>query len=97
MDVKVMVGLAFAIFFFTIYFVEEKMKKEQIFWSYALLGVIFGIISAISVAKDSPNAGDYIAFATISVLISIFYFESSGEEPEKKMVRKKKTKKGRAK
>lgn len=97
MEIKIMVILAFAILFFTAYFVEEKLKKEEIFWSYALLGVVFGIISAVSVAENSPSAGDYIIFATIFLVISIFYFEPSGEEPVKKKARKKKTKKHRAK
>lgn len=92
LTVRVMIILALAVFLFTMYYLEREFDKEKIFWGYAILGALFGLASVISVAKDSPQAKWYITLTTISVLISIFYYEDVEKIPGKKERKVKKAK-----
>ena len=86
MEVKLALGAGIVIFLFTMYYLEKQMEKEQIFWLFAGLGVIFGIVSVYTVAKDIPTYDYYITFSVLFVLIAILYHG----EPEEKVKQKKK-------
>jgi|GEM_PF-1357270 SNF family Na+-dependent transporter len=102
MDVKTTFIIAMAIVIVTMYYLEREMKKEQIFWLYSGLGVLFGLASVYTVAKDIPSYDYYITFAVLFILIAIIYFdqeESAVESKEKpvKKAQKKKAKKRKKK
>lgn len=96
--------IGIAILLFTMYYLEREMEKKQIFWLYAGLGVVLGIISVRAVAQRSHNFDLYLTFTVLSILIAILYFdegakvappvkEKKGKRKEKKP--KKKKRKGR--
>lgn len=95
MDIRVTIIISIAVLLFTMYYLEKELKKEQIFWGYAMLGVLFGLTSVFSVAKHSPSSSYYITFTVLFILIAILYYESEEERVEikKKVPKKKKPKK----
>ncbi len=99
--VRMAVGLAILLIFFNMYYLEDEIGKEGVYWLYSILGVVFGVISVFAVAKDSPNELSYITLAVLCVLLAILnYGEEEEEEPPeveepKKKKRKKRSKKKR--
>jgi uncharacterized membrane protein len=89
MDARTTFLVAMGIVLVTVYYLEREMKKEQIFWLYAGLGIAFGLASVYTVSKDIPSYPYYITFAVIFILISVFYYEY---EPEKLPKKEKKVK-----
>jgi len=84
MEVKLALGAGMVIILFTMYYLEKQMEREQIFWLFAGLGVIFGIISVYTVAKDILTYGYYITFSVLFVLIAILYYPEVEAKKEKK-------------
>ncbi len=97
MDVRTTFIIGIAALLFTMYYLEKEMEKRQIFWLYAGIGIVMGIISVRTVVKDLPNFDYYITFAVLSILIAILYHDEPEEEaePPKKEKKKKKKRKGR--
>ena len=95
------VVLAIVLILFNMYYLEDEIGKEGVYWIYSILGVVFGVISVFAVAKDSPNERSYITLAVLCVLLAILnYGEEEDEEPldveePKKKKRKKRSKKKR--
>lgn len=93
------VVLAIVLILFNMYYLEDEIGKEGVYWIYSILGVVFGVISVFAVAKDSPNERSYITLAVLCVLLAILnYGEEEDEEPldveePKKKKRKKPGKK----
>ncbi|MBI5254087.1 MAG: hypothetical protein HY930_06830 [Euryarchaeota archaeon] len=86
MEVKLALGAGIVIILFTMYYLEKQMEREQIFWLFAGLGVVFGLVSVYTVAKNLPTYDYYITFSVLFVLIAILYY---GEETEKEIKQKK--------
>ncbi len=98
MEMRTAFVIGIAILLFTMYYLEREMEKEQIFWLYAGLGLVLGIISVRAVAQRSHNFDTYLTFAVLSILIAILYFDEDEEKapPQKdKKTKKKKPKKKR--
>jgi cell division protein FtsW (lipid II flippase) len=97
MDVRTTFIIGIAALLFTMYYLEKEIEKRQIFWLYAGIGIVMGIISVRTVVKDLPNFDYYITFAVLSILIAILYHDEPEEEaePPKKEKKKKKKRKGR--
>ncbi len=99
--VRMAVVLAIVLILFNMYYLEDEIGKEGVYWIYSILGVVFGVISVFAVAKDSPNERSYITLAVLCVLLAILnYGEEEDEEPldveePKKKKRKKRSKKKR--
>lgn len=97
--VRMAVVLAIVLILFNMYYLEDEIGKEGVYWIYSILGVVFGVISVFAVAKDSPNERSYITLAVLCVLLAILnYGEEEDEEPldveePKKKKRKKPGKK----
>ncbi len=93
--VRMAVGLAILLILFNMYYLEDEIGKEGVYWIYSILGVVFGVISVFAVAKDSPNERSYITLAVLCVLLAILnYGEEEEEEPlEVEEPKKKKRKK----
>lgn len=97
--VRMAVVLAIVLILFNMYYLEDEIGKEGVYWIYSILGVVFGVISVFAVAKDSPNERSYITLAVLCVLLAILnYGEEEEEEPldveePKKKKRKKPGKK----
>ncbi len=75
-------GVGVALIVFAMYYLEKELKREEIFWLFSGLGVLFGIISVYTVANNRPNFEYYIAMAVLFVLIAVLYFEEE-EIPKK--------------
>ncbi len=86
MEVKLALGAGILIILFTMYYLEKQMEREQIFWLFAGLGVVFGLASVYTVAKNLPTYDYYITFSVLFVLVAILYY---GEEAEKEIKQKK--------
>lgn len=82
MEVKLAIGAGILIILFTMYYLEKKMEREQIFWLFAGLGVVFGLVSVYTVARNLPTYDYYITFSVLFVLIAILYY---GEEAVKEI------------
>ncbi len=82
MDARVVFGVGVALIVFAMYYLEKELKREEIFWLFSGLGVLFGIISVYTVANNRPNFEYYIAMAVLFVLIAVLYFEEE-EIPKK--------------
>lgn len=93
MDMRVTFIIGIAVLLFTMYYLEREMDRLHIFWLYAGLGIILGIISVYAVSKQKPNFDYYITFAVLSVLIAILYHD----EPEAEPLKNEKKKKGKKK
>jgi uncharacterized membrane protein YfcA len=95
METRTAFIIGIAVILFTMYYLEKEMEKRQIFWLYAGLGVVFGIISLRTVAKELPDFDFYITFTVLFILIAILYFDEPEElePPEKEKKEKKKKKK----
>jgi len=78
----VVFGVGVALIVFAMYYLEKELKREEIFWLFSGLGVLFGIISVYTVANNRPNFEYYIAMAVLFVLIAVLYFEEE-EIPKK--------------
>lgn len=74
-------GIGVALIVFAMYFLEKELKREEVFWLFSGLGVLFGVISVYTVAGNKPNFEYYIAMAVLFVLIAVLYFEE--EVPKK--------------
>ena len=100
MEMRTAFVIGIAILLFTMYYLEREMEKKQIFWLYAGLGLVLGIISVRAVAQQSHNFDTYLTFAVLSILIAILYFDEGDEKapPQKeKETKKKKPKKKKRK
>ena|SRR3972149_2576515 len=75
MDIRWVFFLSVAVVLFTFYYLEREMEREQIFWMYAVLGLIFGLTSAYTVAKNISSYDYFLVFTAIFLLISILYYE----------------------
>ena len=75
-------GVGVALLIFAMYYLEKELSREEVFWLFSGLGVLFGIISVYTVAKNRPNFEYYIAMAVLFVLIAVLYFEEE-EVPKK--------------
>ncbi len=96
MEMRTTFIIGIAVLLFTLYFLEREMKKRQIFWLYASLGVVLGAISVYTVAKQQQNFDYYITFAVLFVLIAILYYDEEEEElPDKEEEEEKPKKKKR--
>lgn len=85
MEMRTTFIIGIAVLLFTLYFLEREMKKRQIFWLYASLGVVLGAISVYTVAKQQQNFDYYITFAVLFVLIAILYYDEEEEEEEEEL------------
>ncbi len=87
--------IGIAVLLFTMYYLEKEIEKKQIFWFYAGLGLLFGIISVRAVAQQAHNFDTYLTLTVLFVLIAILYFDEPEEEatPQKKKKKKKPKKK----
>ena len=100
MDMRTAFIIGIAILLFTMYYLEREMERKQIFWLYAGLGVVLGIISVRTVATSGQNFDFYLTFTVLSILIAILYFDEGEEEavpPKKETEEKKKKKKSKKK
>jgi uncharacterized membrane protein len=99
MEMQIAFIIGIVVLLFTMYYLENEMENKQIFWLYAGLGVVLGIISVFAVAKQSPDFNLYLTFTVLSVLIAILYFDEPEEEapPQKNKKKKKKPKKKKSK
>ncbi len=96
--VRMAVGLAMVLILFNMYYLENEIGKDGVYWIYSILGVVFGAISVFAVAKDSPNERSYITLAVLCVLLAILnYGEEEDEEPPEVEEPKKKRDKKRSK
>lgn len=84
MEARLAIGAGILIILFTMYYLEKQMEREQIFWLFAGLGVVFGLVSVYTVAKDLPTYDYYITFSVLFVLIAILYYETEKEIKQKK-------------
>ena len=75
MDIRWVFFLSVAVVLFTFYYLEREMEREQIFWMYAVLGLVFGLISVYTVAKNISSYDYFLVFTAIFLLISILYYE----------------------
>lgn len=75
MDIRWVFFLSVAVVLFTFYYLEREMEREQIFWMYAVLGLIFGLTSVYTVAKNISSYDYFLVFTAIFLLISILYYE----------------------
>ncbi|MFQ5800768.1 MAG: hypothetical protein ACE5HH_03490 [Candidatus Hydrothermarchaeales archaeon] len=66
---------------FTLYYLEKHYEKEEIFWMYSLLSVVFGILAAYTVIIDHPSRIYYIPLVSIFIVMSILYYRSEEEAP----------------
>jgi peptidoglycan/LPS O-acetylase OafA/YrhL len=82
MDVRLTFLIALGIIIVTFYYLEKEMGKEQIFWLYAVLGVLFGIASVYTVAKNMQSYDYYITFTVLFVFVAILYYEHGEPEVE---------------
>lgn len=80
--VRMAMGLAIALICINMFYLEDQIGKDGVFWSYSILGVILGVISVFASAKDSPNERSYITLAVLFVLIAILNYEGDDEEEE---------------
>lgn len=93
MEMRTAFIIGIAVLLFTMYYLEREMEKKQIFWLYAILGVVLGIISVREVAISGHNISFYLTFAVLFILIAILYFDEGEEEAEPPKEKKKETKK----
>ncbi|MDI6654606.1 MAG: hypothetical protein QME59_01810 [Candidatus Hydrothermarchaeota archaeon] len=84
MEVKLALGAGIVVILFTMYYLEKQMEREQIFWLFAGLGIVFGIVSVYTVAKDILTYDYYITFSVLFVLIAILYYPEAEAKKEKK-------------
>lgn len=105
MDIRWVFFLSVAVVLFTLYYLEREMEREQIFWMYAILGLVFGLTSVYTVAKNIPSYDYFLIFTGLFLLIAILYYEEGApkirkeepmERPEeakpKRKARKRKSK-----
>jgi Ca2+/Na+ antiporter len=95
MDVRTTFLIGIAIIIVTMYYLEKEMEKEQIFWLYSGLGVLFGIASLYTVIKEIPSYDYYITFAVLFIVVAILYYdrEDVEEAPKGRVKAKPKSKK----
>lgn len=74
MDIRWVFFLSVAVVLFTFY-LERAMEREQIFWMYAVLGLVFGLTSVYTVAKNISSYDYFLVFTAIFLLLSILYYE----------------------
>lgn len=80
MDIRILFIVSVAILLFTLYYLEQTFERDQIFWLYASLGLVFAIISVFTVARDHPTYEYFLGFTTLFILIAILYYGTEGEE-----------------
>jgi predicted tellurium resistance membrane protein TerC len=99
MEMRIAFIIGIAVLLFTMYYLENEMEKKQIFWLFAGLAVVLGIISVGAVAQQAHNFDNtYLILTVLSVLIAILYFDEPEEEaPPQKNKKKKKKKKPKKK
>jgi len=91
MDVRTTFIIAIGVLLFAMYYLEKEMKKEQIFWLFAVLSVLFGVAGVYAVAKKQ-NYDYYIFFAVLSVLMAVLYYGEPEKEVEAASEKKKRKK-----
>ncbi len=93
MELKYSFLLGIAMLVFVMYYLEKQLAREQIFWIFSGAGVLFGLVSAYTVAKNLGMYDYYLTLAVLFVLIAVFYHDSGEEEYEGEPIKKKKRKK----
>ncbi len=58
----------------TVLWLEKQLKREEIFYLYSTLGIMFGLTSVYTVAKNIKSFEYFIAGAVICILMAIFYY-----------------------
>jgi len=76
----VVFGLGVALVIFAMYYLERELKRDEVFWVFSGLGVLFGIISVYMVAGNRPNFEYFIAMAVLFVLVAMLYFNEEAEK-----------------
>lgn len=84
MDIKLMTLIGVALVIIASNYLEKEMERWQIFWIFAVLGLILGIASAYTVAKDLPSRVYYMTFSVLFILMSILYSDESAPAAEAK-------------
>ncbi len=97
--ISFIVGIAVVLF--TMYYLEKKMEKRQIFWLYAIIGIALGAASIRTVVKGQNNLEYYLTFAVLAILIAILYHDYETKEekepPQEETKDRKKSKKRKRK
>lgn len=74
LDVRQTFLIGIAVLLFSKYYLEKQYSEAEIYWIYAILSLILGLMSAFTVITDHPSRGNFIPLTALSITLAIIYY-----------------------
>ena len=80
LDVRTVFALGVSAYLFTRYYLEKEYGTEELYWIYALLSAVLGLMAAITVINANPSKAYFIPLTAISIVMAVLYHSDDSDE-----------------
>jgi|GEM_PF-6913615 len=80
LDVRTVFVIGVSAYLFTRYYLEKEYETAEIYWIYALLSAVLGLMAAITVINANPSKAYFIPLTSITIVMAVLYYRGDSEK-----------------